>query len=113
MSAIAKTPQPPYYAVIFTSVRTEGDNGYEKMANEMVERGFSQPGFLGAESVRDVTGVGITGSYWESLEVIENWKNHTRHKVAQKLGQDLWYESFATRVCQVESLGLFKIHDDE
>jgi heme-degrading monooxygenase HmoA len=113
MSAIAKTTQPPYYAVIFTSVRTESDNGYEKMANEMVERGFSQPGFLGAESVRDVTGVGITVSYWESLEVIENWKNHTRHKVAQKLGQDLWYESFATRVCQVESLGLFKIHDDE
>ncbi|MDF2566331.1 MAG: Antibiotic biosynthesis monooxygenase [Massilibacillus sp.] len=113
MSAIAKTPQPPYYAVIFTSVRTEGDNGYEKMANEMVEKGFSQSGFLGAESVRDADGVGITVSYWESLEAIENWKNHTRHKVAQKLGQELWYERFATRICKVERLGLFKMPDDE
>ena len=102
MSAIAKTPQPPYYAVIFTSVRTEGDNGYEEMAAEMVEKGFSQTGFLGAESVRDAAGVGITVSYWESLEAIANWKNHPRHREAQKLGQDLWYESFATRVCKVE-----------
>ena len=108
MSAIAKTPQPPYYAVIFTSVRTEGDNGYEKMAKEMVEKGFSQPGFLGAESVRDASGIGITVSYWESLDSIEDWKNHVRHREAQKLGYDLWYESFATRICKVEKLGLFK-----
>ena len=107
MGAIAKTLQPPYYAVIFTSIRSEGDNGYEKMANEMVETGFRQPGFLGAESVRDAGGIGITVSYWESLEAIENWKNHARHREAQKLGQDLWYESFATRVCKVEKLGLF------
>jgi len=111
MSAIAKTPQPPYYAVIFTSVRTEGDNGYEKMANEMVEKIFHQPGFLGVESVRDTAGIGITVSYWESLEAIENWKNYVRHREAQKLGQDLWYESFANRVCKVEKLGIFKIHD--
>lgn len=108
MSAIAKTPQPPYYAVIFTSVRTESDNGYDKIVDEMVERGFKQPGFLGAESVRDAAGVGITVSYWQSLENIEEWKNDVRHKIAQKLGQEVWYESFATRICQVERLGLFK-----
>ncbi|GMA98251.1 antibiotic biosynthesis monooxygenase [Pelosinus sp. IPA-1] len=113
MSAISKTPQPPYYAVIFTSVRTEGDNGYDKTANEMVELGFSQAGFLGAESVRDAAGVGITVSYWESLEAIENWKDNARHKIAQKLGQELWYESFATRICKVERLGLFKVDEGE
>lgn len=111
MSAIAKTPQPPYYAVIFTSVRTEGDNGYEEMANEMVEKASHQPGFLGVESVRDAAGIGITVSYWESLEAIGIWKNDVRHREAQKLGQDLWYESFANRVCKVEKLGIFKIHD--
>lgn len=108
MSELAKTPKPPYYAVIFTSVRTEGDYGYEKMAAEMVKLGFSQSGFLGAESTRDINGVGITVSYWDSLEAIENWKNHPRHKEAQKLGEDLWYKTFATRVCKVERHGLFK-----
>ena len=108
MSAIAKTPTPPYYAVIFTSVRTEGDNGYAKMADEMVRLGFGQPGFLGAESVRAADGVGITVSYWDSLVAIETWKNHPRHQEAQRLGQEMWYESFATRVCKVERHGLFK-----
>jgi len=109
VSEIAKTPNPPYYAVIFTSVRTEGENGYEKMAQEMVELGFNQPGFLGAESARDAEGVGITVSYWDSLEAIENWRNHPRHKEAQRLGQELWYKSFATRVCKIERHGLFKV----
>lgn len=108
MSEIAKTPNPPYYAVIFTSVRSEGDNGYEKMANEMVKLGFGQPGFLGAESTRDEGGVGITVSYWDSIEAIDNWKNHPRHMEAQRLGQEQWYEKFATRVCKVERHGLFK-----
>lgn len=107
ITAIAKTPEPPYYAVIFTSVRTEDDNGYEKMSDEMVKIGFNQPGFLGAESVRDEKGVGITVSYWDSLAAIENWKNHPRHLEAQRLGQEIWYKSFATRVCKVERLGLF------
>ena len=108
VSEVAKSPKPPYYAVIFTSVRTEGDNGYEKMSNEMVELGFSQPGFLGAESTRGADGVGITVSYWDSLEAIENWRNHPRHKEAQRLGEEIWYKSFATRVCKVERHGLFK-----
>lgn len=108
MSEIAKTPEPPYYAVIFTSVRTEGDHGYEKMSDEMVKLGFNQPGFLGAESVRDEKGVGITVSYWDSLKAIKDWKNHPRHLEAQRLGEELWYKSFATRVCRVERLGLFK-----
>jgi heme-degrading monooxygenase HmoA len=111
MSAIAKTTEPPYYAVIFTSVRAEGDNGYEKMANEITELGSSQPGFLGAESVRNVDGVGITVSYWETLEDIARWKNNQRHMEAQRLGQEVWYKSFATRVCKVERLGLFKLPD--
>lgn len=37
MSGIAQTPQPPYYAVIFTSERTDGDHGYAEMAEEMVK----------------------------------------------------------------------------
>jgi len=72
MNLIANTPKPPYYAVIFTSHRTESDNGYGKMAGKMVELASKQPGFIGVESARE--DVGITVSYWSDLESIKNWK---------------------------------------
>ncbi len=74
MTLIATTPEPPYYAVIFTSIRTEGDNGYSAMANKMVELASQQPGFLGLESARE--DVGITVSYWKDLDSIKKWKNN-------------------------------------
>lgn len=100
MSGIAQTPKVPYYAVIFTSERTDGDNGYAEMADEIVKLASSQPGFLGIESARE--GLGITVSYWESLEAIQNWKQNERHMVAQKQGKSKWYLSYKTRVCKVE-----------
>ncbi|HLP92685.1 MAG TPA: antibiotic biosynthesis monooxygenase [Saprospiraceae bacterium] len=98
---IAKTPPPPYYAVIFSSIRTEQDlEGYAEMAEQMVVLAAEQPGYLGAESVRN--GLGITISYWDSLEAIRNWKAHAEHLVAQRLGREKWYDSFKTRICLVE-----------
>jgi len=41
---IAETPIPPYYAVIFTSSRIDGDNGYSEMADKMVELAKQQDG---------------------------------------------------------------------
>lgn len=102
MSNLAKTPQPPYYAVIFTSERTDGDNGYGVMGDKMVELASQQPGFLGVESVRDQDGLGITVSYWASLEAIHNWKEHTAHQVAQAKGKEEWYKQYKTRVSKVE-----------
>lgn len=96
MSGIAKTPQPPYYAVIFTSERTDGDKGYA----EMEKLASVQPGFLGVESARD--GLGITISYWESLEAIQKWKQNERHLIAQRRGMSDWYLRYKTRVCKVE-----------
>lgn len=97
---IAKTPVPPYYAVIFTSLRTEIDEGYEMTADRMVELAAGQPGFLGVESARE--GIGITVSYWESLEAIRQWKANTEHLAAQKLGRKQWYTAYKTRICLVE-----------
>jgi heme-degrading monooxygenase HmoA len=97
---IASTPKPPYYAVIFTSFRTEGDNGYGETAQRMVELAQQQPGFLGAESARD--GLGITVSYWESLEAIRAWKANVEHLVAQQRGREEWYSAFKTRIAKVE-----------
>src|SRR5690606_1169567 len=99
-SMIAHTPAPPYYAVIFTNTRTEGDNGYEAMAAEMVALAEKQPGYLGIESARN--GLGITVSYWDSLEAIKNWKTNERHLVAQQKGAEEWYTAYKTRICKVE-----------
>jgi heme-degrading monooxygenase HmoA len=95
----ANTPPPPYYAVIFTSLRTEGDNGYAETAQRMVELARQQPGFLGVESVRDR--LGITVSYWESLEAIHAWKEQADHRAAQVKARE-WYANFRVRVCRVE-----------
>jgi heme-degrading monooxygenase HmoA len=97
---IAPTPQPPYYAVIFTSVRTEGDHGYEQMANEMVALGSTMKGFLGIESAREE--IGISVSYWDSLESIKAWKAEAAHQIAQEKGRSTWYSAYKTRVCLVE-----------
>ena len=101
MSKPASTPEPPYYAVIFTSRRTEGDRGYGKMADRMVELASRQPGFLGIESARGEDGLGITVSYWESEEAIAHWKANAEHAAAQIRAED-WYERFEVRVARVE-----------
>jgi len=100
MSKIAQTPRPPYYAVIFSSLRTEGDHGYAQMAERMVELASQQPGFLGVETAREE--LGITVSYWESLEAISNWKQNVEHREAQRRGRQQWYSSFRLRVARVE-----------
>lgn len=94
--------EKPYYAVIFTSQRTEGDHGYEAMAKQMVELASQQPGFLGVDSIRDKNGIGITVSYWDSLEAIQQWKEHAAHQIAQEKGKKQWYERYSVRVCKVE-----------
>ena len=105
--AIASTPDPPYTAVIFTNLRTSGDHGYEEMATRMDELAAQQPGYLGAESVRDAAGVGITVSYWSSLETIHAWKRHEEHLVAQHKGRTTWYAQHRLRVCKVERAASF------
>lgn len=100
MTHIANTPKPPYYAVIFTSVRTDIDDGYADMANWMVELAEQQDGFLGMESARNE--VGITVSYWRDLESIRKWKEHTDHKLAQEKGRSVWYSQYKTRITLVE-----------
>jgi len=97
---IAETPQAPYYAVIFTSVRSDDDSGYAEMADRMVTLAEQQPGFLGVESARN--DVGITVSYWADLDSIKKWKMNIEHQEAQRLGHEKWYSVFKTRIAKVE-----------
>lgn len=98
----AAMPAPPYYAVIFTSVRTTGDQGYASMAARMHELAVAQPGFLGVESARGEDGLGITVSYWMSEEAIAAWRAHAEHRVAQETGRSTWYAEYTVRVARVE-----------
>lgn len=97
---IAQTPATPYYAVIFTSVKDPVSAGYAEMAVEMEKLASQQEGYLGIESARSE--LGITVSYWESLDAIKNWKANTRHLMAQKQGRDEWYINYKVRICLVE-----------
>ncbi|WP_298370886.1 antibiotic biosynthesis monooxygenase [uncultured Lutibacter sp.] len=97
---IANTPKPPYYAVIFSTLRTSDNEGYDEMAVKMEELAKKQDGYLGIESARN--DLGITVSYWESLDAILKWKNNAEHSVARKKGKELWYKKYQLRICKVE-----------
>ncbi|MHA7871081.1 MAG: antibiotic biosynthesis monooxygenase family protein [Hyphococcus sp.] len=99
---IAKTPPPPYYAVIFTNQRRDGDDGYRRMAERMEALAKTMPGYLGFESARDENGFGFALSYWDSEDAIKNWKRNVDHMNAQARGWSGWYEDYAVRVAKVE-----------
>ncbi len=99
----ASLPEPPYYAVVFTSVRTSEDaDGYGSTASELFELVRSQPGFLGADSARGPNGLGITVAYFRDEESIAQWRRHADHAAARKLGKERWYSSYAIHVGKVE-----------
>ncbi len=91
-----------YYAVIFTSLRSEGDHGYAAAAERMAELAQQMPGYLGMDSVRDTEGSGITVSYWRDEESIAAWRQHGEHQLAREIGRQEWYEQFHVRVARVE-----------
>lgn len=103
---LAATPEPPYYACIFTSQQQEAPHhvqAYKEMAALMITLASQQEGFLGYESTRNLEGFGITVSYWNSLTAMQSWKAHTEHQIAQRLGREQWYQYYKTRICKVES----------
>lgn len=102
MTGIAHRLAPPYYAVIFTSRRTAGDNGYGAAAERMLELAATMPGFLGVESARDANGVGITVSYWRDEAAIHNWRDNAEHSDVRRNGRARWYEAFEVRIAKVE-----------
>ena len=103
MNEPATIPKPPYYAVIFTSLRSADDSaGYQSTAERMFNLAREQPGFLGFESARGADGLGITVSYWSSLDAIQAWRNHAEHAAAQEKGRTTWYTRYSLRISRVE-----------
>lgn len=96
------TPEPHYYAVIFTSQMSDDSEGYAAMGDKMFEMALEQPGCYGAESARDASGLGITVSYWKDEESLSAWKQNAKHLVAQKVGIERWYSHYELRIAKVE-----------
>ena len=102
-SGFARLPQPPYYAVIFSSRRTRGDDaGYAAAAQHMVDLAAQQPGFLGIEATRGDDGFGITVSYWTDEAAIAAWKRQADHAATRAYGREHWYDHYQLRVARVE-----------
>jgi heme-degrading monooxygenase HmoA len=101
-TSFALNLKAPYYTVVFSSQRTDGDNGYGAMGDRMVELAAQQPGYLGVESVRGADGFGITVSYWETEQSIVDWKANAEHREAQSKGWSQWYSHFELRIAKVE-----------
>lgn len=101
-SPFAKTPAPPYFAVIFASQRQGGDDGYGAMADRMEALAPSQPGYLGIESCRGADGFGITVSYWRGEADILAWKRNAEHAEARARGRGGWYAHFELRIARVD-----------
>ncbi len=101
-AGLARTPTPPYYAVIFTSKRASDDGrAYSGVAQRMVDLGSRYDGFLGIESARGADGVGLTVSYWRDEAAILAWKRDTEHEKAQRGGREAWYEAYEVRIARV------------
>jgi heme-degrading monooxygenase HmoA len=99
----ARTPRPPYYAAIFTSQRRNTDEeGYRLATRRMMELAGEVPGYLGAETVREADGFGLTISYWDSEQAILEWKSQAEHAEIRERGRWLWYEHFEVRIARVE-----------
>jgi heme-degrading monooxygenase HmoA len=98
---LAQTPEPPYYAVIFTSRRSPAPgDGYEEAARRMFELASGRPGFLGVDSVRE--DIGITVSYWTDEAAIAEWKHDAEHTAVREAGRARWYDAYEMRVARVE-----------
>lgn len=97
---IVSTLEPPYYAVVFTSIRTDNNVDYNEMAEEMEQLAALQRGYLGMEHAKE--DISITVSYWKDLDSIKHWKANERHLIAQKTGRESWYRTYKIRICKVE-----------
>jgi len=99
---LVQTPQPPYHAVIFTSVRSGNQDGYLEVAGEMERLAAEQDGYLGHETARNRDGSGMTISYWRDEEAFSAWRANAKHRLARKLGNERWYDEYELRIARVE-----------
>ncbi len=93
---------PPYYVVVFTSRRTEVDDGFSVLDAKLYEKAQTYPGFLGMNSFRVADGWGVALVYWKTLENIDAWRRDEQYRAAKEKGRTVWYSDFWVEICRVE-----------
>lgn len=99
---LIETPVPPYYTVIFSSIRTEVEEGYTELNDELWLDAQKLDGFIGADSVRKDDGEGITTLYFKDMETIHQWAKYQKHIRAKELGKEKWYKDYKVRIGKIE-----------
>ncbi|MFE2581607.1 antibiotic biosynthesis monooxygenase family protein [Streptomyces sp. NPDC059378] len=94
--------EPPYYAVVFTTVRTQDQSGYGETNARMEELVKDVPGYLGMDHAQTPGGLGITVAYFRDADALTQWRTDAEHRAAQQRGRDRWYESYTLHVAKVE-----------
>jgi heme-degrading monooxygenase HmoA len=103
MPYVAKTPKPPYFAVVFTSINAEVDHTeHVEMYARLVQRASTYDGYLGIEGARNSDGTGVAVVYWKDLDSIEAWAKDPEHQVAKRKGREIWYSHYMIRISKVE-----------
>jgi heme-degrading monooxygenase HmoA len=103
MAYISKTPRPPYYAVVFTSINAKVDHTeHVAMFRRLVDRASTYAGYLGIEAARNSDGTGVAAVYWRDADSIEAWAKDPEHQVAKEKGREIWYSHYMIRICKVE-----------
>ncbi|MFD8391438.1 antibiotic biosynthesis monooxygenase family protein [Streptomyces sp. NPDC059680] len=104
----AALPEPPYYAVVFTSARTDDDpDGYRRTAEQLSRLVREVPGFLGEDFAHTPGGLAISVAYFRDLAGIERWRGHPAHLAAKRRGRERWYERYTIHIARVEHAGVF------
>lgn len=101
MFQIAKTPEPPYYAVIAPAELQGDTRGYPETALRLMELAREVDGFLGIESCLTAN-FSLAVSYWRSLEAIDTWRRNAHHLLAKDRGRQEWFAAYLTRIARVE-----------
>ncbi len=94
--------EPPYYAAVFTTIRTQEQGGYPETAARMDELVRDVPGYLGMDHAQTPGGLGITVGYFRDAEALKQWRANEEHRAAQKRGRAEWYESYTLHIAKVE-----------
>ena len=103
MPYISRTPTPPYYTVVFTSINADVDHTeHVEMFGRLVQHASTYDGYLGIEAARNNDGAGVAAVCWKDLDSIEAWAQDPEHQVAKRKGRDIWYSHSMIRICKVE-----------
>jgi heme-degrading monooxygenase HmoA len=88
--------------ILFRSrLREDAGPGYQDMAAEMLATAQSMPGFIDYKQFTADDGERLTLVRWQDEETLRGWREHERHRLAQRLGREQWYSEYHIEVAEV------------